>query len=274
MKKTRNSAGLKRYFVDEAGDGVLFGPKGGDLLSKGEVRRFFMLGFVEYHHPDHIEETFEKLRRNLLSDPLFSSIASLDPARNKTAQFFHAKDDHPEIRLKVFELIRELDFKFSVIIKDMRAVKSYVESRGRVDSDYRYNPDELYDYTVRMLFKERLHKVDSYEITFSKRGKSDRTLALRAQLEKLRERVGLESDPNRFSVKVENTRQSACLQLVDYCLWAVQRAYERGEIRFLHSIWNKISILREVDYGDQKYGLYLTRKHEPPTEEEIKARWI
>ena len=264
----------KRYYVDEAGDGVLFGPMGGDLLSKGEARRYFMLGFVEYNAPHQIEQELSDLRQRLKCDPLFSSIASLDPARKKTALFFHAKDDHPEIRLKVFEVIRSFDFKFSAVIKDMKSVKSYVENRNRFDSEYRYNPDELYDYTVRLLFKQRIHKADSYEIIFSRRGPSDRTLALQNQLEKLRADYNLGDEPKRFSVKVENTRQSACLQLVDYCLWAVQRAYERGEVRFLHAIWDKVSILRDVDHGDNGYGLYLTRKHPPPTEEELKARWI
>ncbi|NBQ39414.1 MAG: hypothetical protein EBU34_06455 [Alphaproteobacteria bacterium] len=255
----------KRYYVDEAGDGVLFGPMGSDLLSKGEARRYFMLGFVEYDAPDQIEQALSDLRQRLMSDPLFSTIASLDPARKKTALFFHAKDDHPEIRIKVFEFIRAFDFKFSVVIKDMRAVKSYVESRNRFNSDYRYNPDELYDYTVRLLFNQRIHKADSYEIIFSRRGPSDRTHALQKQLEKLRADYGLDNDLKRFSVTVEDTRRSSCLQLIDYCLWAVQRAYERGEVRFLHAIWDKVSILRDVDHGDKQYGLYLTRKHKPQT---------
>ena len=54
--------------------------------------------------------------------------------------------------------------------------------------------DELYDYAVRRLFKERLHKHDGYNICFAIRGNSHRTAAFRQALEQARDRFARERE--------------------------------------------------------------------------------
>ena len=64
-----------------------------------------------------------------------------------------------------------------------------------------------------------------------------------------------------------------CLQLADYCLWALQRCYERHEERFLNALWPKVSLVHDVDDpGGKGYGSYLTRQGPPPDPEAIKIR--
>ena len=174
----------------------------------------------------------------------------------------------------MFDLILTFDFKFFAVIKDLKKVGKYVEDRGKMDSNYRYTPNELYDFTVRMLFKKSLHKADEYQITFAKRGKSDRTLALRKQLEDTRSRFlgHTKSATSKIEINAAEPRDHAGLQLTDYCLWAVQRAFERFEVRFLHAIWSKVSLIHDADEGSKPYGLYLTRKNLPPTEIELRNR--
>lgn len=70
-------------------------------------------------------------------------------------------------------------------------------------------------------------------------------------------------------------REQPCLQIADYCLWALQRCYERQEARFLNAIWEKVSLIRDMDDPNSKeYGTFLTRKGAPPDPEKIKCRWI
>ena len=107
----------QRFFVDEAGDGVLFGPQGRSRLNDHDAMRFFMLGKVSIADEAMVADSLSDLRARLLANPLYSSIHSLRPAANKTAVFFHAKDDHPEIRSKVFELLIDMDFKFYAVEK-------------------------------------------------------------------------------------------------------------------------------------------------------------
>jgi hypothetical protein len=266
------------FYVDEAGDGVLFGPKGRDRLQDPGASQFFMLGMVRCAKDAGVVDALADLRAQLLTNRLYAAIPSMKPAAKKTARAFHAKDDHPEVRAKVFELLCGLDFKFFAVIKDMRAVKRYVENRNRMHADYRYKPNELYDLTVRMLFKQRLHKHERYEITFARRGRSDRTKTLRDELEKTRlrflEEHGKDHTPE-IVVRPAHTWEEPCLQAADYCLWALQRCYERHEARFLHALWDKVSLIHDVDDPEGKaYGTFFSRKAEPPDPAKIRNRWI
>lgn len=266
------------FYVDEAGDGVLFGPKGRDRLKDQEAPRFFMLGMVRCADDQAAGAALNQLREKVLANPLYSSIPSMQPQARKTARAFHAKDDHPEIRAKVFELLAGLDFRFYAVIKDMRAVRAYVENRNRMHVDYRYTPNELYDLTVRMLFKQRLHTHQGYGITFARRGKSDRTKTLRQELEKTRLRFLQEHKRNHepeIKIFPAYPWEEPCLQVADYGLWALQRCYERHEARFIRALWPKVSLIHDVDDpAGKKYGTYLSRKAEPPDPEKIKSRWI
>lgn len=267
------------YYVDEAGDGVLFGRKGRNRLNDPDASRFFILGMVRCSDDSGVAERLDELRQEVLADPLYSGIRSIDPKAGKTARFFHAKDDHQEIRARVFQVLTKLDFQLFVVIKDMRHVLAYVKSRNEMDSRYRYQPNELYDLTTRMLFKHRLHKEPAYRITFARRGNADRTRVLREQLEVTRQRFLNEHKTERSEVTLEIVPaypwEAPCLQVADYALWAVQRCFEKHEARFLRALWPKVSLIHDVDDPDGKhYGTYLTRKSECPDPEKIKNRWI
>lgn len=266
------------YYVDEAGDGVLYGPMGRDRLQDLDAPKFFMLGMVSCTDVAGVVLRLAELRVSLQKNPLYATIWSLRPEEQKTARAFHAKDDHAEIRSKVFEFLVTLDFRFYAVIKDMRVVRQYVKGRNAMDSGYRYHPNELYDLTVRMLFKQRLHKEDHYQVVFARRGKSDRTEALAKQLEQTR-RAFLKEHELTSSPALEIIPaypwEQPCIQVADYCLWALQRCYEKHEARFLNAIWPKVSLIHDVDdRAGAEYGTYLTRKSPPPDPKEIKNRWI
>ncbi len=260
------------YYVDEAGDGVLFRSAGHDRLADPDAARFFILGMVWVASPLDASTALEALWKNLRRNPLYASISSFEKARA-----FHAKDDHPEIRSKVFDLIINLEFKIFAVVKDMRVVRDYVRRRNRMDAAYRYHPNELYDLTVRMLFKQRLHQANRYRVVFARRGKADRTAALRQELLKTRERFRREHPDADASVSMEVVpaypHEQPCLQVTDYALWAIQRLYERGEARFLQALWPKVSLIHDVDDTDgAPYGKYLTRKGPCPDPQAIRNR--
>lgn len=266
------------YYVDEAGDGVLFGPMGRDRLQDADAPKFFMLGMVRCGDEAEVGRQLAELRASLQRNPLYATIHSLRPEEEKTARAFHAKDDHAEIRSKVFELLVTLDFKFYAVIKDMRAVRNYVKDRNRMDSRYRYHPNELYDLTVRMLFKQRLHQEDHYRVVFARRGKSDRTAALTRELEQTRQRFLAEhkvANTPKLEILPAYPWEQPTIQVADYCLWALQRCYEKQEARFLNALWPKVSLIHDVDdRSGADYGRFLTRKDLPPDPEKIKSRWI
>ncbi len=267
------------YFVDEAGDGVLFGSRGRDRLRDADAPQFFMLGMVQCAAEGEAVHRLAELRKALRKNPLYASIYSLRPEAGKTARAFHAKDDHPEIRSKVFELLVTLDFKFYAVIKDMRKVAEYVKRRNLMDRSYRYHPNELYDLTVRMLFHQRLHKDEHCRVVFARRGKSDRTAALKTQLERTRQEYLAKNEitsNTTLDILPAYPWEQPGVQIADYCLWALQRCYEKYEARFLHALWSKVSLIQDVDDPEAKarYGSYLRRKDAPPDPQKIKNRWI
>jgi hypothetical protein len=53
------------------------------------------------------------------------------------------------------------------------------------------------------------------------------------------------------------------LQAVDYCLWALQRFYARGEEEYLRMLWPSVSMIHEMDSktGKKRGETYAKKKH-------------
>ena len=255
---------IRKYFVDESGDGILFNAKGHIIVGSEGCSRYFMLGMIDILDPEAINQELEILRAQLLADPYFKKVPSMQAENKKTALCFHAKDDIPEVRREVFTLMCRFELRFFAVVRDKRKVIEYVRQRNEKHPGYRYHPNELYDYMIRRLFKNLLHKDDSYEITFSKRGKKDRTAALKLALEKTRERYSQQQKIfSHAPMDVYPRSPIGCggLQAVDYFLWALQRFYEKREDRYLDLLWPSFRLVHDLDdTRHDLYGVYYTRK--------------
>ena len=256
------------YFVDESGDGVLFGTQGRSLLTQDAVPKHFILGLLEVAQPETLALQMEALRKDLLSDLYFKNVLSIQANGGKTAKMFHAKDDVPEMRREVFRLLQKHPIKFFAVVRDMRSVLTYELERRRRDESYRYKPDGLYDSTVSRLFKDRLHSYDQCHICFSKRGQTDRTQAFEKALAIARQRFELKWNRDiktQIQISISSSATDPCLQAVDYLLWALQRYYRVGESRFMDLMWEKVGMVHAVDEIDQApYGNFYTKKKPLP----------
>jgi len=243
---------IRYYYVDETGDATLFNRKGRVIVSERGCSRYFILGLVDIVNPEQASCDLDELRTRLLADPYFQRVPSMQPSQRKTALAFHAKDDVSEVRREMFSLLRRHDLRFLAVVRDKRKVLEYVRQRNERSPNYRYSPNELYDYLVRRLFKNLLHKDDAYEVYFARRGKSDRTAALRA---------ALEAATSVIRIHPCSPVQCAGLQVVDYFLWALQRLYERREIRYVEYLWPSFSLVHDIDdTREAQYGVYYTQK--------------
>jgi hypothetical protein len=258
------AANPKHYFVDEAGDPVLFGGKGRVLLGSEGCSRHFIVGLLDVPDPANLGLELNRLRANLLADPYFKDVPSMQAAARKTALYFHAKDDLPEVRREVFKLLQRQYVRFSAVVRDKQVVLDYVRSRNQREAAYRYQPDELYDHCIRRLFKERLHKHDGYNICFAIRGNSHRTEAFQSALEEARDRFARERGRNvtgQLNVHANYPTDEPALQAVDYFLWALQRTYEKREDRFLEFLWPQCSVVVDADDTRQAdNGAYYTKQ--------------
>lgn len=254
------------YFVDEGGDGTLFGKKGKVLIGSSGCSCFFMLGLLDVADPVGLGDSLQELRAQLLADPYFKNIPSTQPDAQKTALAFHAKDDLPEVRKEVFSLLRNTHgLRFFAVVTDKMRVLDYVRQRNVREPSYRYHPNELYDFLARRLFKDRLHKAGGYEIVFARRGNSDRTAALKKALEDARQRFAHQWGKNStapMQVVASNPPETVSLQATDYFVWALQRLFETGEDRFVEYLWPSFRLVQDIDDTRAAgYGVYYTRSN-------------
>lgn len=240
------------WFVDEAGDPVLFARGGRVVVGVPGTSRFFLLGKLEVEDGAALASDLIALRAELLADPYFRDVPSMQPARGKTAVFFHAKDDPAEVRYRVFKVLLNHELRFSAVVRDKVALLSYVQQRRRIDPAYSYsaNGNELYDEMTRLLFGQFRHVSAEPRVVFARRGAKPRTEALRRALvaadAEFEASFGL---PRRAIEHVNDAfaREHAGLQAADYFLWALQRFYERGEERFVKLVWPKVVQVHDID---------------------------
>ena len=258
IEKTRH------YFVDESGDPLVFGKGGQGAFDKPGCSRYFILGFLDVEDPASLAHDLRELRGRLMKDSYYEGVPSFQVDRQKTAVSFHAKDDLPEVRRQVYDLLLKHPMKFHAVVRDKRDVFSWALQRHEPEAEFRYRPNDLYDSLVRRLFRDHLHKAELHQICFAERGRSDRTRALREALKAAREQFchkwGKEQ-VGQIVMATEASKDNACLQAVDYFLWALQPAYVRGEDRYIRYIWDSVGLIHDVDdRRENKYGAYYTKE--------------
>ena len=111
---------IRYYFVDEAGDGTLFSKRGRVIVGMEGCSHFFILGLLDVPDTESLAREMEELRAGLLADPYFRGVPSMQPEAKKTALAFHAKDDLPEVRREVFNLLLRHNLRFFAVVRDKR----------------------------------------------------------------------------------------------------------------------------------------------------------
>lgn len=259
MTETNDDASTTiHYFVDEAGDPTLFNAKGKIIVGNEGCSKYFIMGKLDVDEPAELTVALEKLRANLLADPYFKGIPSMQPEKKKTAIMFHAKDDVPEVRREVFKLLLEQKVKFYAVVRDKQEAAAFESRLREKDPKYRYRPNDLYDGLVSRLFRSRWYRADQFNICFSRRGGKDRTRAMEKALERASE--DFEKDfgvKNQSELKISHSTPAGNggLQAVDYFLWATQRFYEfehtekcETECRYVEMIRELTGEINDLDY--------------------------
>lgn len=192
----------------------------------------------------------ETLRKGILAlhlevanDPYLNSI----PSVKKSIDSFHATDDCPEVREKVFKTLVGLPFKSEFIVARKRE-QVFIKRHKK-------NPNLFYDDLVTKLFQNQLHKSTENIIYYAVRGNRARQAPLENAI-----RAAIFAFEERWKRKVESEIKifpqrptgEPCLQVVDYMNWALQRAFLRSEMRYLNFLKDKISLIVDL-YDFEKY---------------------
>ncbi|MHC5822918.1 MAG: DUF3800 domain-containing protein [Nostoc sp.] len=264
---------FRHYFVDEAGDLSFFDKKGRIIVGQPGASKFFMVGVAQISDPEQVTWELNALRSSLMTHPRFKNIPSMQPEAKKTAITFHAKNDHPEIREKVFDLMQSFDIKVLVAIRskaDMaESAKANFKSLGT-----KLHQNAIYDDLITRVFKNLLHKADVIRIAIARRGKAVREEALEQAINQAQKNFESEwKIGSNSSIIIEPTYPSevAGLQVIDYYLWAVQRCYERDDDQFFLPLANKYRLIMDLDDKRNKpYGEWYGDRN-PLTFEKLKG---
>lgn len=189
---------------------------------------------------------------------------SFQPEEKKTALAFHAKDDLPEVRREVFEILPQLGGKVQVAIRTKATLAREAQTLFRYHRR-KLSANDVYDELVRRLFRNLLHKADHNEIVFARRGTSTRYEALQQAIVRAKQNFAARwGDPGDTPTTINSAYpdQHAGLQVIDYYLWALQRLYERGEDRFFNLLAPSYRLIMDLDDKRTKaYGTWYSDKN-------------
>ena len=110
MQKTTT----KYIFIDESGDPTFYGSGKKLLVGTEGFQPYLIIGMVETNNRKALRKAVVEFMNSVKSDVLYNSIPSVNAKKN---WYVHARADHPEIRIKFIELLRQLpDYKAHIVI--------------------------------------------------------------------------------------------------------------------------------------------------------------
>ncbi len=228
---------LNYFFVDEAGDPIFYNKHGKCIVGEEGCSKILLLGFIKTKNPDQLRGSVLKLRDEIVGDPYLKKIPSL----KKTKLYFHAKDDCPEVREKFYKLMLGLDFKAEFVVA--RKIPSLFKRK------HKGNENLFYDDLVSKLFENKLHVAKRNFIYFAVRGSKTRQApfedAIKTAVSSFEKKWMMKND-SEINIYPQSPLGEPCLQIIDYMNWAVQRAFIRGEDRYVKFVEEKISFLVDI----------------------------
>ncbi|MBL4874385.1 MAG: DUF3800 domain-containing protein [Rhodobacteraceae bacterium] len=165
-----------------------------------------------------------KLRRELIWDGA------------PVGDFFHATKDKQEVRDSVFKVIQKHDIKIqATICEKAKAKPSITKSKSRF---YKYP----WYYTFKHGISPHVHAGDEFLITAASIGnKKERTTFCNELDDVMSQTI----KSTNWAVDFRPSQCDPCLQVADYCAWAIQRKWELGDTRSYDLI--KSMITREYN---------------------------
>lgn len=228
---------LENYFVDEAGDPVFFDAKGNLIVGNPGCSKILIIGFIRTSDPKAIRNALRETKKKVENDKYLQSIPSI----TKTLEFFHAKDDCPEVRHIVYDAISKMKFRCEFVVARKDSVRFKKNHLGKESI--------FYNDIVSRLFQSRMHVSQASKIYLAVRGNKERQVPLSDAVTAAKTHFELEHD-TKVSTYVEVLPQTMtgepCLQVTDYMLWALYRAYTKGETRYLDFVQNKVSFIWDI----------------------------
>jgi len=236
-------------FMDEAGDTTFFGKGRVVTIGKEGVSLAFSLGMVKFNvDPAPIRQELIALQMAVEKDDYVNRIPSVAKKISRGGFFFHATDDPPEVRERLYRFIKSIDCSLEMVV-GRKIPLLFARKHNSQES-------EFYADLLSHLLKNKLQMDRKLVLTIAQRGTSTRNENLGSALDKAVDRFARKFGHSEIACKVafnvQNPRTEPLLNIADYMSWAVQRVFERGEMRHYEFIQEKISLVLDV-YDLEKF---------------------
>jgi len=256
-------------FLDEAGDTTFYGKGKVRILGNEGVSKCFILGMLKINEPlDFIRDKILELQNEISADPYFESIPSIKKKRGKRGYYLHAKDDIPEVRKLMYDLIKSINCSFECIV----ARKMYPIYEGIHNG----NESEFYADLLSHILKNKFRKYHTLVLNIATRKKCTTHSNLQSGLMKASERANSKNpcaeNNCRIVFNIQEPTNEPLLNIADYFCWAVQRVFEKGETRYYDFLSEKISLVVDL-YDSEKFKgskNYYTKRNKLTKENLIK----
>ena len=215
----------KKYiFADEAGC-LTFN-------RKPNVSKYFIICTITLSDLN-VAAGLVKLRRQMIWDKM------------AVGDYFHATTDAQEIRDEVFNVILAHNVKIqATICEKAKAIPSTTTSKARF---YKYP----WFYTLKHGIAPYVNAGDELLVTAASIGSKKERMTFCSELDDV---VTQTIKVARWAVDFRPSHCDPCLQVADYCAWAIQRKWERGDTRSYNLI--KHMITREYDLWERGTKLH------------------
>ncbi len=202
---------MRKYiYADESGNF--------DFTNNHSASRYFILTTVLIH--DHsIERELLDLRREL-------AWTGINLPRE-----FHATEDTQFVRDRVFDVLNKYDLRIDATILEKRKVAPHITSTEEIFYQY------AWFYHMRYVAPRVASHSDELLVIAASIGIKRKLRHFRYAIEDI---VELTSPTQAIRIDMWPASVDPCLQVADYCSWAIQRKWEIGDTRSYDRIQSKI----------------------------------
>ncbi len=150
----------------------------------------------------------------------------------KVRGFFHAVNDLPPIRDAVYDLIDDQDFTIQATI--MEKSKAFARVRETDERFFQYG----WLYHFKNAFNNHVSATDELQITAASIGTKK---GQRAYSSAVNDVIQQHLPREQWQTTFPPSAADPCLQIADYCTWAIQRKWEIGKEDRYSQISDKIT---------------------------------
>lgn len=145
---------------------------------------------------------------------------------------FHATEDVNSVRAEVYDFLRRFDFRVDVTL--LEKSKAQPQTRSSPEVFYKYAWYYHFKHNAPAILAGRTEVSITAASLGTKKGQAVYTAAVNNVLQQVIQR-------QQWATFFPRSIAEPCLQIADYCAWAIQRKWERGDDKWYKLIEDKIA---------------------------------